>query len=122
MDGKTKELQQRWRERTDAAFEKMLAGKSEEELRTLSQRETMAEMIGRELAAFLLEENVATDATARPPDGLAACCPKCGQAGRRAAEKEKLPARAVTTRVGEIQIRRQRWRCKKCRIIFFPAR
>lgn len=122
MDGKTKELRERWKERTDAAFEKMLAGKSEEELRTLSQRETMAEIIGRELATFLLEENVATDATTRPPDGLVACCPKCGQAGRRAVEQEKLPARSVTTRVGEIQIERQRWRCKSCRIIFFSAR
>lgn len=122
MDGKTKELQRRWRERTDAAFDKMLAGKSEEELRTLTQRETMAEMIGRELASFLLEENVALDATSRPPDGLVACCPKCGQAGQCAVEKEKLPARNVTTRVGEIQIQRQRWRCAKCRIIFFSAR
>lgn len=121
MDGKTKELQQRWRERTDAAFERMFAGKSEEELRTLSQRETMAELIGRELASFLLEEHVATDATARPPDGLAACCPKCGQAGRRAVAEEKLPARSVATRVGQIKMCRQRWRCAKCRIIFFSA-
>jgi hypothetical protein len=122
MDGKTKELQERWKERTNAAFERMFAGKSEEELRTLSQRETMAELIGRELAAFLLEEHVATDATARPPGGLVACCPKCNQAGKRAVEQEKLPARTVTTRVGDINIQRQRWRCEKCRIIFFSAR
>ncbi len=122
MDGKTKELQQRWRDRTEAAFERMFAGKSEEELRTLTQRETMAELIGRELAAFLLEEHVGTDATSRPPDGLAACCPKCGQAGERAVEKEKLPGRSVTTRVGEIQMQRERWCCKPCRIVFFSAR
>jgi hypothetical protein len=121
MDGGTKGLRQRWKERTDAAFERMFAGKSEEELRTLSQRETMAELIGRELAAFLLEEHVATDATARPPDGLVACCPKCKQAGQRAVEQEKLPARTVTTRVGDIHLVRQRWRCVKCRIIFFSA-
>jgi hypothetical protein len=121
MEGKTKELRDRWRQRTEAAFERMFAGKSDEELRTLSQRETMAELIGRELAAFLLEEQVATDATSRPPDGLAACCPKCGQAGQRAVEKEKLPTRSVVTRVGQIEIRRQRWRCVKCRIVFFSA-
>jgi hypothetical protein len=69
MDGR-KGLRQRWEERTDAAFERMFAGKSEEELRTLWQRETMAELIGRELAAFLLEEHVATDETAHPPGGL----------------------------------------------------
>jgi len=121
MEGKTKELRERWKQRTDAAFERMFADKSEEEMRTLSQRETMAELIGRELAAFLLEEQVATDATARPPDGLTACCPKCGQAGQRAVEKEKLPTRSMVTRVGQIEIRRQRWRCAKCRIIFFSA-
>lgn len=36
MDGTTQELRQRWQERTDAAFERMFAGKSQEELRTLS--------------------------------------------------------------------------------------
>jgi hypothetical protein len=121
MDGTRKELRQRWKERTDAAFAKMFAGKSGEELRTLTQRETMAELIGRELSAFLLEEHVATDATSRPPAGLVACCPKCGQAGKRAVEQEKLPARSVTTRVGDILIQRQRWRCVRCRIIFFSA-
>jgi hypothetical protein len=117
MEGGTKALRQRWKERTDAAFERMFAGKSEEELRTLSQRETMAELSGRELAIFLLEEHVATDATARPPDGLVACCPKCNQAGKRAAEPEKVPARTVRTRVGDIHLQRQRWRCAKCRSI-----
>jgi hypothetical protein len=121
MDGGTKELRQRWKERTDAAFERMFGGKGEEELRTLSQRETLAELIGRELSAFLLEEHVATDATACPPDGLVACCPKCKQAGQRAVEQEKLLARMVTTRVGDIHLQRQRWRCAKCRIIFFSA-
>jgi hypothetical protein len=121
MDGKTKELRERWKQRTDAAFERMFAGKSEAELRTLSQRETMAELIGRELAAFLLEEHVATDATSRPQEGLVVCCPKCSQAGQRAVQAEKLPTRSVVTRVGPIEIHRQRWRCAKCRIIFFSA-
>jgi transposase len=116
MDGRVGELRERWQQRTETAFERMFAGKSDEELRTLAQRETMAELIGRELSAILLEEHVATDATARPSDGLAARCPKCGQAGQRAVEREKLPPRSVVTRVGQIEIRRQRWRCAKCRI------
>lgn len=122
MDGKTKALQGRWKARTDAAFERMFAGKSEEELRTLTQRESLAVLIGKEMAAFLLEEHVAMDAAAQPAEASAGCCPRCGQAGQRAVEKkQKLPERQIATRAGEITIRRQRWRCAKCRVIFFSA-
>ena len=52
----------RWRQRTDAAFDRMCAGKTEEELVTLEQREDMAMIIAKEMAAFLLEENIARTA------------------------------------------------------------
>jgi len=120
MDGKTKKLRERWQQRTDAAYERMFGGKSEEELVTLAEREDMAVTIGREMAAFLLEEQVARDSATRP---LTACCPKCGREGTAAVEKgSELPERKVTTRAGEIQVARQRWRCSKCRVIFFSAR
>lgn len=123
MDGKTKKLRERWQLRSQAAFERMFGGKSEEELVTLSEREDMAVAIGRELAAFLLEEHVAQDAEARPPEPATACCPKCGQPGARAVQKENaMPERKVVTRAGEISMCRERWRCKKCRVIFFSAR
>lgn len=123
MDGKTKKLRERWQQRSEAAFERMFSGKSEEELTTLTEREDVAVAIGRELAAFLLEEHVARDAEARPAEPAIACCPKCGQPGTRAAEKGgELPERNVVTRAGEILVRRERWRCRKCRVIFFSAR
>ncbi len=84
MDGKTKKLRERWQQRSDAAFERMFGGKSEEELVTLSEREDVAVAISRELAAFLLEEHVARDAAARPSEPATAGCPKCGQPGTRA--------------------------------------
>jgi hypothetical protein len=122
MDGNTKNLRERWRQRSEAAFERMFCGKSEEELVTLTEREDMAVAIGRELAAFLLEEHVALDEAAQPAEPARACCPKCGRAGTPAAQaEEELPGRSVVTRAGEIQVRRQRWRCSKCRVIFFSA-
>jgi hypothetical protein len=122
MDGKTAALRERWRQRTEAAFERMLEGKSEEELVTFTEREDMAVLIGKELAAFLLEENVARDAAVAPAEASTACCPKCGQPGEPAVRKgEKLVERTVTTRAGEVQMRRQRWRCAKCRIVFFST-
>jgi hypothetical protein len=123
MDGKTAELRERWKQRTEAAFERMLTGKSGEELVTFTEREDMAVLIGKELAAFLLEENVAQDAAAEPAEASTTCCPKCGQPGEPAVCKgEKLVERTVTTRVGEVHMRRQRWRCAQCRIIFFSTR
>jgi hypothetical protein len=84
MDGKTAALRERWRQRTDAAFERMRAGMSEEELVTFTEREDMAVLIGKELAAFLLKENVAQDAAVEPPEATATCCPKCGQPAKPA--------------------------------------
>ena len=122
MDGKTGTLHERWVQRTEGAYRRMFEGKSQEELVTLTQRENMAVLIARELAAFLLEEHVAMDSAAQPAEASTTCCPKCGQPGTPAVEGgEELPERAVTTRAGEIGVRRQRWRCAKCRVIFFSA-
>ena len=122
MDGKTAALRARWKQRTESAFERMFGGKSEEELVTFTEREDMAVLIGKELAAFLLEENVARDAAVEPAEASTTCCPKCGQPGEPAVRKcEKLVERTVATRAGEVHMRRQRWRCAKCRIIFFST-
>lgn len=123
MEGKHGTLHDRWKERTEAAYRRMFEGKSQEELVTLTQREDMALLIAKELSAFLLEEHVALDPAARPTDASSTCCPKCGQAGTRAVEEgEKFEERTVTTRAGDIPVRRERWRCAKCRVFFFPAR
>jgi hypothetical protein len=122
MEGKSGTHRERWGQRAEAAYRRMFAGKSREELVTLTQREDMAMSIAKDLAAFLLEEHVAMDSAAKPAEVSTACCPKCGQAGTPADRKgEELPERVVTTRAGDIRLRRQRWTCPKCRIVFFSA-
>lgn len=122
MDGKTGSRRERWMQRAEAAYRRMFEGKSQEELVTLTQRESMAVLIAKELAAFLLEEHVASDPAVQPAEASSTCCPKCGQAGTRAVqEDEELPQRTVTTRAGDIPMRRQRWECAKCRVVFFSA-
>jgi len=122
MDGTSKARRKRWMQRAEAAYRRMFEGKSAEELVTLTQRENMAVLIGRELAAFLLEEHVAMDPAAQPVEASITCCPKCDQPGTPAVEEdEELSERTVTTRVGQIRVRRQRWECGKCRIVFFSA-
>jgi transposase len=128
MDGKTKEaLHARWVERMETAFHRMFEGKSQEELVTLTERENMAVAIGKELAAFLLEQHVAADPATAPAEASTTCCPKCGQPGsgvrqKGAKRREDLPQRTVRTRAGEIAIHRQRWKCARCRIVFFSVR
>jgi hypothetical protein len=121
MDGKKGTLRERWVQRTEAAYRRMFDGKSQEELVTLTQREDLAVLIGRELAAFLLEEHVALDPAVRPAEASSTHCPKCGQAGKPAAEGKELLERTVTTRAGDIELRRERWWCAKCRIVFFSV-
>jgi hypothetical protein len=128
MDGKKMDaIRACWQERTKAAFERMFGGKSEEELVTLTEREDMAVAIGKELAAFLLEQHVAADPATTPAEASTACCAKCGQAGVPASQKgvkrrEALPERTVRTRAGDISIHRERWKCARCRIVFFSVR
>jgi hypothetical protein len=122
MDGTSKARRERWMQRAETAYRRMFEGKSAEELVTLSQRENMAVLIGKELAAFLLEEHVAMDPAAAPKEAATAHCPKCGEPGSPAVQEEgELTERTMTTRVGQIRVRRQRWECGKCRIVFFSA-
>ena len=120
MDGTNKARYERWMKQAEAAFQQMF--ESEEELVTLSQRENMALLIGKELTTFLLQEHVNMDPSAKPQETATACCPRCGQPGILATKVGKeLEERAVTTRDGRVRIQRQRWRCPKCRITFFPG-
>jgi hypothetical protein len=128
MDGKKKDARyERWLARAAAAYQRMFDGKSREELVTLTEREDMAVSLGKELAAFLLEEHVAADPAKAPAEASTTCCPKCGQPGQPAPQKTgkrgvNLPGREVRTRAGDISIQRERWKCARCRIVFFSAR
>jgi hypothetical protein len=123
MNNKMGTVPGEWLQKAKAAYRRMFEGKSQEELVTLTQREDMAARIGKELAAFLLEKHVATDSAAEPSEASTACCPKCGQPGTPAVEEgEELLERTVSTRVGDICVRRQRSLCAKCRIFFCAGR
>ena len=117
MDGDRK---QRWLKRAEAAYQRMF---DSGELTTFTEREDMACLIARELAAFLIEEHLASDAQVRPAEKQPPCCPKCQQAGQRVTQpRKKLAERPVTTRAGEVVVRREQWRCRRCRVLFFSAR
>ena len=128
MDGKHKDTRrERWLVRAATAYERMFCDQNQEQLVTLTEREDMAVSLGKELAAFLLEEHVAADPAKAPAEACTTCCPKCGQPGTRAPQKAgkrgvSLPERTVRTRAGDIDIQRERWKCAQCRVVFFSAR
>src|SRR5262245_39229566 len=96
-------LRERWLLRASKAFERMFAEANQEQLVTFTEREDMACLLGKELAAFLLEEHAAADGQVRPSERRPPCCPKCQKPAERATKpKEKLPARPLTTRAGQI--------------------
>ena len=116
-------LRERWILRAGQAFERMFAEAGQDQLVTLTEREDMACLLGKELAAFLLEEHAAADHQVRPSEKQPPGCPKCNQPGERVAKaSQALPERELTTRAGEVKLRREQWRCKKCRIVFFSVR
>ena len=116
-------LREKWFQRAGQAFERMFGKANQDQLVTFTQREDMACALGEELAAFLLEEHVAVDAEVQRSEKRPPCCPRCQQPGqqvsKRKERKENLPERALTTRAGQVTMRRQQWRCRKCRILFF---
>ena len=116
-------LRERWLLRAGSAFERMFAEANQDQLITFTQREDMACALAKELAAFLVEEHVTTDTQVRPSEKEPPCCPKCQKPGQRVTkEKAKLPERALRTGAGEITLRREQWRCPKCRVLFFSVR
>jgi hypothetical protein len=116
-------LRERWLLRAGQAFERMFAEANQDQLVTFTQREDLACLLGKELAAFLLEEHAAADPQVRPSAKRPPGCPKCHQPGERVTQThQELPERELTTRAGEVKLRRVQWRCPKCRIVFFSAR
>jgi hypothetical protein len=101
------ELRERWLLRAGRTFDRMFAEANQDQLVTFTEREDMACLLGKELAAFLLEEHAAVDSHMRSPERQPACCPQCQQPGTRVTRAdEELPERELTTRVGDIKLRR----------------
>jgi hypothetical protein len=117
------ELRRRWLSHAAAAFDLMFDPQYQDELGTFDQRELRALDLGRDLTAWLIQQHANADGQARPDDSSPPACPKCGQAGRRVTPPdEPLPSRPVTTLSGEVTLRREKWRCTACRVVFFPPR
>ena len=113
------DIKRRFMAKAEQVFEKMFAEKEQAQLVTFTQRERRACKLGDDLIASLLEDHASADPAAKP--SAPAVCPRCARPGKPAAKvDDPLPARDLKCETGDVRLRRERWYCKGCRLVFFP--
>lgn len=116
------ELRRRFLAHAAGAFDLMFAAAYQEQLVTFDQREERACELGRDLAAWLLQQHANADPLAHPAEPPAPPpCPKCDRPGQWVvAAAEPPPGRRLGTLTGPVTLRRRKARCTACRVVFFP--
>jgi hypothetical protein len=114
------QLRQQFLQQAAQAFDLMFA--DDEDLVTFDQRERRADDLGQTLALQLLQGHAAIDPAADPPPGLAVPCPHCQRPAQRQDDPDQpLPDRSLAIASGQqVVLRRARFRCPTCRVVFFP--
>lgn len=115
------------------AFDAMFDPDQQEQLITLTQREDRVLQKGAELQEWLLARHLARDPCRQPGPSEVVPCPKCGRMGvpdrtdtkpaprrSRADGGPGLTPRRIRTRAGPQELARTKFRCPKCRKVFFP--
>jgi hypothetical protein len=123
-DPSPEERRRRFLAHAAAAYDLMFAAPYQDQLVTFDQREERACELGRDLAAWLLQQHANADPLAQPTaEPVPPACPKCGRSGRWVTEADEPPAgRRLTTRTGAVTLHRTKARCTTCRVVFFPPR
>jgi hypothetical protein len=117
------ELRRRFLAEAATAFDLMFDPALAADLVTFDQREQRALDLGQQLVIALLQQHANHDPAADPGVQEPSCCPRCQRPGRRVTPPgQALPVRRVTTGAGEVTLRRARYRCTTCRVVFFPPR
>jgi hypothetical protein len=108
-------------ERAGAAYDLMFDPQLAGGLVTFDQREQRALELGQQLIVSLLAQHANHDPAADPDPQTPPPCPRCQRPGRRVTlPGEQLPPRVLGTCAGDVTLRRARFRCPTCRVVFFP--
>ena len=81
-----------------------------------SELETLAGVLGDEIARQIIETHVRGQAEDWPEDELGEC-PTCGGAARKAPDEPRV----LTTTRGDVAWRQRVGNCPRCRRAFFPS-
>lgn len=115
------DLRRRWLAHAAAAFDLMFHPEHQADLVTFDQREARACELGRDLTTWLIQQHANADEAARPAVDQEVLCPKCGRVARRkTAPDTSPPGRHLTGLSGEVELRRDKYMCTSCRVVFFP--
>ena len=114
------QLRQQFLQQAGQAFDLMFA--EDDDLVTFDQREHRADDLAKTLGLQLLQGHANTDPAADPPPDQAVVCPRCRRPACRQDDSDQpLPDRALTVASGQqVVLRRARFRCPACRVVFFP--
>ena len=112
------QLRRQFHEHADALFDRLFPQGAPQPTPSFDHLERRTVQLARDLAAWLLERRAAADPAAHPERPPA--CPRCGQAARPAGVPGAPPRRVLTTRAGDIELVREKYRCTACRVVFFP--
>ena len=114
------QLRQQFLQQAARAFDLMFA--PDDDLVTFDQREQRADDLAKTLALQLLQHHANTDPAADPPPAPDVPCPRCQRPAQRLDDPDQpLPDRSVTVASGQhVILRRARFRCPRCRAVFFP--
>ena len=115
-----KELREKFQQKAGEAFDAMFDADQQEQLITLVQREDRVLEKGADLQAWLLQQHLKADPLGDPQSSERLRCPRCGAIGERASDEEDPVPRRVTTRAGQQELQRWKYRCPSCRKVFFP--
>jgi hypothetical protein len=115
------QLRRQFHEHADALFDRLFPQGAPQPTPSFDRLERRTVQLARDLAAWLLERRAAADPAAHPEQPPA--CPRCGGPARPAGPPGAPPPRRVlTTRAGDIELARAKFRCTACRVVFFPPR
>jgi hypothetical protein len=102
------------------AFDAMFDPDQQEQLITMTRRDDRVLAEGAELQKWLLARHLARDASGQPGPSEVVPCPECGRPGVPDKSDTKPAPRRIRTRAGPQELVRLKYRCPKCRRVFFP--
>jgi len=123
MFGKGKPDKEEWLREAERAYEKVFGQRDKvgknPRFPTFTELEEEAVQEGNQLARWLLEGKISSEAESSDCHGEECNCPRCGRACKR--KKEDLETRDLRSRPGSVSFKRYEYYCDSCRKSFFPA-
>jgi hypothetical protein len=112
-----------WLREAEQAYERVFGNRNRlgESGRPTTFTEIEAEAVqeGNQLARWLLEGKISSEAETSNCHGEECPCPSCGKSAKRV--REDLETREVHARPGAVSFERYEYYCVHCRRLFFPA-